>query len=193
MATIPLIVILVLGSYGYFFYQPAAKARAVAEAQERDLERKVSEVRAIVSNLVGLRERDRRAGAAPQAGAPPAPGLEGAAGPAHRRDEPRQGRRPRVQGVPSARRDRQGLLRRSPDRSRVQRRLSRHRALLRQGFEAASYREREPARDGDRRARRRNPRASRCTVRRRRSVSSSTMSRRCPIPRRHRPGAGGRS
>ena len=51
MATIPLIVILVFGGYGYFFYRPAAAKRAVVEAQERDLERKVSEVRAIVSNL----------------------------------------------------------------------------------------------------------------------------------------------
>jgi len=51
MATIPLIVILVFGGYGYFFYKPAAAKRAAAEAQERDLERKVSEVRAIVSNL----------------------------------------------------------------------------------------------------------------------------------------------
>jgi type IV pilus assembly protein PilO len=51
MATIPLIVILILGGYGYFLYQPAAAARTAAEAQERDLERKVSEVRAIISNL----------------------------------------------------------------------------------------------------------------------------------------------
>ncbi len=51
MAAIPLIVLLVLGSYGWFFYRPAAAARATAEAQERDLERKVSEVRAIISNL----------------------------------------------------------------------------------------------------------------------------------------------
>jgi type IV pilus assembly protein PilO len=51
MATIPLVVILILGGYGYFFYRPAAAARSAAETQERDLERKVSEVRAIVSNL----------------------------------------------------------------------------------------------------------------------------------------------
>ena len=51
MATIPVIVLLVLGGYAYLFYMPAAAKRAVVEAQERDLERKVSEVRAIVSNL----------------------------------------------------------------------------------------------------------------------------------------------
>lgn len=51
MATIPVIVLLIFAGYGYFFYQPAAVKRAAAEAQERDLERKVSEVRAIVSNL----------------------------------------------------------------------------------------------------------------------------------------------
>ena len=54
MATIPVIVILVLGGYGYFFYQPAAVKRAAAEVQERDLERKVSEVRAIISNLAAF-------------------------------------------------------------------------------------------------------------------------------------------
>ncbi len=51
MAAIPLFVLGVLGSYGWFFYRPAAAERVVAEAKERDLERKVSEVRAIVSNL----------------------------------------------------------------------------------------------------------------------------------------------
>ncbi len=51
IAAIPVIVIAVLGTYGYFFYMPAVAQRAAAEAQERDLERKVSEVRAIVSNL----------------------------------------------------------------------------------------------------------------------------------------------
>jgi type IV pilus assembly protein PilO len=51
MAAIPVIVALILGGYGYVFYKPAAAQRAAAEAQERDLERKVSEVRAIVANL----------------------------------------------------------------------------------------------------------------------------------------------
>jgi type IV pilus assembly protein PilO len=51
MAAIPVIALLVLGSYGWFFYRPASVARAAAEVQERDLERKVSEVRAIVSNI----------------------------------------------------------------------------------------------------------------------------------------------
>jgi type IV pilus assembly protein PilO len=54
MATIPLIALLVLGGYAYFFYMPAAAQRAAAETQERDLERKVSEVRAIVSNLAAF-------------------------------------------------------------------------------------------------------------------------------------------
>jgi type IV pilus assembly protein PilO len=56
MAVIPLLVLLVLGSYGWFFYRPAAAARAVAEAQERDLERKVSEVRAIIANLAAFEQ-----------------------------------------------------------------------------------------------------------------------------------------
>jgi type IV pilus assembly protein PilO len=54
MATIPLIVLLIFGSYGYLFYKPAAAQRAIVEAKERDLERKVSEVRAIVSNLAAF-------------------------------------------------------------------------------------------------------------------------------------------
>ena len=56
MAAIPLLVLLVLGSYGWFFYRPAAAARAVAEAQERDLERKVSEVRTIIANLAAFEQ-----------------------------------------------------------------------------------------------------------------------------------------
>lgn len=56
IAMIPLFVVLVVGGYGWFFYKPAAAARAVAEAEERDLERKVSEVRAIVSNLSAFEE-----------------------------------------------------------------------------------------------------------------------------------------
>ena len=54
MAAVPLIAVLILAGYGYFFYMPAAKLRAAADAQERDLERKVSEVRAIVGNLSGF-------------------------------------------------------------------------------------------------------------------------------------------
>jgi type IV pilus assembly protein PilO len=56
MAAIPVIAMLVLGAYGWFFYRPAAAERSVAEAQERDLERKVSEVRAIVSNLAAFEQ-----------------------------------------------------------------------------------------------------------------------------------------
>ena len=47
---------LVLGSYGWFFYRPASVERAAAEAKERDLERKVSEVRAIVANIAAFEQ-----------------------------------------------------------------------------------------------------------------------------------------
>lgn len=51
IAAIPLIAILVLGGYAWMFYQPARTELEAARAKERDLERKVSEVRAIVANL----------------------------------------------------------------------------------------------------------------------------------------------
>jgi len=51
LAMVPLVAVLVLGGYGWFFYRPARAEVAAAQAQERDLERKVSEVRAVVSNL----------------------------------------------------------------------------------------------------------------------------------------------
>ncbi len=86
MAAIPLIAMLVLGGYGWFFYQPASVERAAAEAKERDLERKVSEVRAIVANLAAFEQEIAELETAPQAGAAPAARLEGAPGSAHRRD-----------------------------------------------------------------------------------------------------------
>ena len=54
MAMVPLVALLVLGSYGWFVYRPARAEVLKAEAQERDLERKVSEVRAIVANLAAF-------------------------------------------------------------------------------------------------------------------------------------------
>jgi type IV pilus assembly protein PilO len=51
MAMVPLAALLVLGGYAWLFYLPAAARIDAAETQERDLERKVSEVRSIVANL----------------------------------------------------------------------------------------------------------------------------------------------
>ncbi|MCL4683273.1 type 4a pilus biogenesis protein PilO [Myxococcota bacterium] len=56
MAAIPAVCALVFGVYGYVFYQPARQELAAVEQQERDLQRKVSEVRAIVSNLAAFEE-----------------------------------------------------------------------------------------------------------------------------------------
>lgn len=54
MALVPLVALLVLGGYGWFVYRPARTEVLAAEAQERDLERKVSEVRAIIANLAAF-------------------------------------------------------------------------------------------------------------------------------------------
>jgi type IV pilus assembly protein PilO len=54
MAAVPLVAVLILGAYGWAFYRPARAELAQAEAQERDLERRVSEVRAIVANLAAF-------------------------------------------------------------------------------------------------------------------------------------------
>lgn len=54
MAMVPLVALLVLGGYGWFVYRPARAEVLKAETQERDLERKVSEVRAIVANLAAF-------------------------------------------------------------------------------------------------------------------------------------------
>jgi len=51
MAMVPLAGVLVLGVYAWLAYLPARAELRAAEARERDLERNVSEVRAIVSNL----------------------------------------------------------------------------------------------------------------------------------------------
>jgi type IV pilus assembly protein PilO len=54
IAAIPLLCGLVFGLYGYVLYQPARKELQAVQQQERDLQRKVSEVRAIVSNLAAF-------------------------------------------------------------------------------------------------------------------------------------------
>jgi type IV pilus assembly protein PilO len=54
MAAVPLVAVLLLAGYGWFLYKPARAELQRVEAQERDLERKVSEVRAIVSNLAAF-------------------------------------------------------------------------------------------------------------------------------------------
>jgi len=54
MAAIPALCGLVLGLYGYAFYKPASVELAQVEQQERELQRKVSEVRAIVANLAAF-------------------------------------------------------------------------------------------------------------------------------------------
>ena len=51
LAMVPLVAVLVLGVYGFVFYRPARAEVTAAQAQERDLERKVSEVRSVVQNL----------------------------------------------------------------------------------------------------------------------------------------------
>ncbi len=56
LAAIPVLCALVFGAYGYWFYQPARQELATIEAKEHELQRKVSEVRAIVSNLAAFEE-----------------------------------------------------------------------------------------------------------------------------------------
>jgi type IV pilus assembly protein PilO len=56
IAAIPLIAGVILGGYGWLFYKPAHAQLVAIEAQERDLERKVSEVRAIVANLAAFEQ-----------------------------------------------------------------------------------------------------------------------------------------
>lgn len=54
IAAIPLIFAVVLGLYGYVLYRPAREQLMVVEKQERELQRQVSEVRAIVANLAAF-------------------------------------------------------------------------------------------------------------------------------------------
>jgi type IV pilus assembly protein PilO len=51
MAVLVLLCAAVIGLYGYLFYRPARAELARAQTQERELQRKVGEVRAIVANL----------------------------------------------------------------------------------------------------------------------------------------------
>jgi type IV pilus assembly protein PilO len=54
VAAIPVLVIGVLAIYVYVFFLPARATLAVVENQEREAQRKVSEVRAIVANLAAF-------------------------------------------------------------------------------------------------------------------------------------------
>jgi type IV pilus assembly protein PilO len=56
LAAIPVVCLLVLGLYGYLLYQPARTELTRVEQQERDLQRQVSEVRAIVANLAAFEQ-----------------------------------------------------------------------------------------------------------------------------------------
>jgi type IV pilus assembly protein PilO len=56
LAAIPVLCALVLGLYGWLLYQPARAELRRAEQQERELQRKVSEVRAIVANLAAFEQ-----------------------------------------------------------------------------------------------------------------------------------------
>jgi type IV pilus assembly protein PilO len=51
MAAVPLVAALLLGGYVWLFFLPARAQLEVARGKERDVERKVSEVRAIIANL----------------------------------------------------------------------------------------------------------------------------------------------
>jgi type IV pilus assembly protein PilO len=56
MAALPVLLALVLGGYAYAFYMPARAQLVTVEHQEQDLQRKVSEVRAIVGNLAAFQK-----------------------------------------------------------------------------------------------------------------------------------------
>jgi len=56
MAAMPLLVILVLGIYTYWFFLPARDELGAVENQEREVQRKVSEVRSIVANLAAFEQ-----------------------------------------------------------------------------------------------------------------------------------------
>lgn len=56
MAAIPVLCALVLGLYGVLLYKPASAELQQVATKERDLQRKVSEVRAIVANLAAFEQ-----------------------------------------------------------------------------------------------------------------------------------------
>ena len=56
MAAVPVFVTLVLGVYGYLFFLPALDELAQAEQQQLQLQRKLSEVRAVAANEQAVRD-----------------------------------------------------------------------------------------------------------------------------------------
>ncbi|MEB2343682.1 MAG: type 4a pilus biogenesis protein PilO [Deltaproteobacteria bacterium] len=56
MAAIPVLCALVLGLYGFLLYKPASASLEQVAAKERNLQRQVSEVRAIVANLAAFEQ-----------------------------------------------------------------------------------------------------------------------------------------
>jgi type IV pilus assembly protein PilO len=56
MAAVPLVAALLIGGYAWLFLLPARAQLEVARGKERDVERKVSEVRAIVANLAAFEQ-----------------------------------------------------------------------------------------------------------------------------------------
>ena len=56
MATVPAIMALVLGVYGYLFFVPARQELAKAEQERLQLQRKLSEVRAVAANEQAVRD-----------------------------------------------------------------------------------------------------------------------------------------
>jgi len=56
MAAVPVLMALVLGVYGYLFFLPARDELAKAEQQQLQLQRKLSEVRAVAANEQAVRD-----------------------------------------------------------------------------------------------------------------------------------------
>ena len=56
MALVPVILALVVGIYGYVFYLPASQELAKAEQEQLQLQRKLSEVRAVAANEQAVRD-----------------------------------------------------------------------------------------------------------------------------------------
>ena len=119
MAAVPALMVLVLGVYGYLFFMPARQELAKAEQERLQLQRKLSEVRAVAANEQAVRDEIAMLEKKLAVALRQLPGQQGAAGAAHRRDQPRQERGPRLPRVPAAAGDPQGLLRRGADRHRV--------------------------------------------------------------------------
>jgi type IV pilus assembly protein PilO len=56
MATVPALMVIVLGVYGYLFFMPARQELAKAEQDRLQLQRKLSEVRAVAANEQAVRD-----------------------------------------------------------------------------------------------------------------------------------------